>query len=115
MCLRKVVENNLVCGILLAAAHEGRRSVFLESHVVKVLGHRGCGLKSGLAVRARRAAVLAGVDMTSVMQSACKLLAIAEWSRERWGLNALEAWRVGGSVSQSPESRVFRTEVPRLA
>lgn len=67
MNLRRVVENNLVCGILLAAGHEERSSVRLARHVVSGSGYRDCGLESGLAVRARRAGILAGVDMTSVV------------------------------------------------
>lgn len=66
MYLRKVVENNLVCGVLLALAHVGRSNDRLGRHVEHVLGPKCVdGLVNGLAVRARRPDILTGVDMTS--------------------------------------------------
>lgn len=106
MYLPKVVESSLVCSILLVAGHEGRRSVLLGRHAVEVRGHRGCGLESGLAVRARRPAILEGVDMTSAMQSTCCSYGYGGVVERDGGSMHPRHRGLLVSFSQSPESRV---------
>jgi hypothetical protein len=111
-----LMENSLVCMVLLVAAYEWRSNVLCGRHVVIARGHctRGLALASGVAILARRPGILAGADMMWGRD-------VCVWSGlVKGGVGGGGGWRGGSSMDSRHWARNMLVErnpkvVPRRA
>lgn len=106
---RAVEENSLVCGDLFGiavAVHDGRNMLLLGTLVENVVEIEDCVVANGLAVRARRRDMLAGVDMASGFRRVVGWVLMQETQcRDR---------DMGDSRAGQPESRASTVRIRRL-